>query len=167
MDEITSRDQTVTMKLGILTWQSMGHSWPLELLLEALPLIYFFFVFQTVWWTKVPLPSQESCFFFFIYLFHHCKRWRGAGVWLIALNEMGLDCEKSKKSYLLQCFAYWPPQHSFVKNIQRGLELSSHFYYFILGVGYERKLRNYLHLELPLKQTRLTDIQLNRSRNLC
>lgn len=65
MDEITSRDQTVTMKLGILTWQSMGHSWPLELLLEALPLIYFFFVFQTVWWTKVPLPSQESCFFFF------------------------------------------------------------------------------------------------------
>lgn len=63
MDEITSRDQTVTMKLGILTWQSMGHSWPLELLLEALPLIYFFFVFQTVWWTKVPLPSQESCFF--------------------------------------------------------------------------------------------------------
>lgn len=127
----------------------------------------FFFVFQTVWWTKVPLPSQESCFFFKIYLFHHCKRWRGAGVWLIALNEMGLDCEKSKKSYLLQCFAYWPPQHSFVKNIQRGLELSSHFYYFILGVGYERKLRNYLHLELPLKQTRLTDIQLNRSRNLC
>lgn len=166
MDEITSRDQTATMKLGILTWQSMGHSWPLELLLEALPLIYFF-CFPDCLMNKSTITYLRKLGFFCFFLFHHCKRWRGAGVWLIALNEMGLDCEKSKKSNLLQCFAYWPPQHSFVKNIQRGLELSSHFYYFIWGVGYERKLRNYQHLQLPLKQTRLTDIQLNRSRNLC
>lgn len=63
MDEITSRDQTVTMKLGILTWQSMGHSWPLELLLEALPLIYFFLFSRLFDEQKYHYPVKKAVFF--------------------------------------------------------------------------------------------------------
>lgn len=65
MDEITSRDQTVTMKLGILTWQSMGHSWPLELLLEALPLIYFFLFSRLFDEQKYHYLVKKAVFFFF------------------------------------------------------------------------------------------------------
>lgn len=64
MDEITSRDQTVTMKLGILTWQSMGHFWPLELLLEALPLIYFFLFSRLFDEQKYHYLVKKAVFFF-------------------------------------------------------------------------------------------------------